>query len=66
MTQRLSRATVQYPGHVWGRLSENPTLEIGAAGEAWISAVRSAWLQAGGTDESFAQVFPQFADRREN
>jgi len=60
MAQRLPSGEVKYPSHRWGILADNPTLEIGATGEAWISAVRSAWMQSGGTEQSFAEAFPQY------
>jgi hypothetical protein len=61
MTQRLPSGELKYPSNGWGALAQNPTLEIGATGEAWISAVRSAWIRAGGTDTSFAEAFPDCA-----
>jgi hypothetical protein len=61
MTQRVPSGDFKYPSHRWGLLAQNPTLEIGATGEAWISAVRSAWLKSGGTEQSFEVVFPQYA-----
>jgi hypothetical protein len=61
MTDRLPSGDFKYPSHRWGLLAKNPTLEIGATGEAWIAAVRSAWLKSGGNDQSFALVFPQYA-----
>ena len=60
MTQRLPSGDFRYPSHRWGILAENPTLEIGATGEAWISAVKSAWMKSGGTEASFAQAFPDY------
>lgn len=55
---------VKHPSHDWGALAKNPSLQIGATGEAWISAVRSAWLQSGGTEESFERTFPAYAAKR--
>ena len=63
MNERLPSGTVKYPSHDWGALAKNPTLKIGATGEAWISAVRSAWLQSGGTEESFERTFPAYGKR---
>jgi hypothetical protein len=61
MTQRLPSGELKYPSNRWGVLAQNPTLEIGATGEAWISAVRSAWIRAGGTEKSFEEAFPDCA-----
>ena len=58
---RLPSGTMKYPSHDWGALAKNPSLKIGATGEAWISAVRSAWLDSGGTEESFERTFPAYA-----
>ena len=63
MTDRLPSGSIKFPSHDWGALAENPTTEIGATGEAWISAVREAWLRAGGTRESFERAFPAYAAR---
>lgn len=61
MTDQLRTDSVKYPSHDWGALAQNPTVEIGATGEAWVSAVRSAWLRSGGTEESFERAFPAYA-----
>ncbi len=52
---------VKYPSHDWGALAKNPSAEIGSAGEPWISAVRSAWLHSGGTEETFERAYPAYA-----
>lgn len=56
----------KYPSNDWGMLAKNPWVEIGATGEAWIAAVRSAWLNSGGTEESFERAFPAFATQNRN
>ena len=61
MTDRLPSGSIKYPSHDWGGLAKNPTAEIGATGEAWISAVREAWLRSGGTEESFERALPAYA-----
>jgi len=61
MTDRLPTESLKYPSHDWGTLAKNPTIEIGATGEAWISADRAAWLHSGGTEESFERAFPAYA-----
>jgi hypothetical protein len=61
MTERLPAEPLKYPSHDWGALAENPTLEIGATGRAWVSAVRAAWLHSGGTEKSFERAFPAYA-----
>jgi hypothetical protein len=61
MTDRSGSDSVKYPSHDWGTLAQNPTVEIGATGEAWISAVRAAWLRSGGTEQSFERAFPAYA-----
>jgi len=65
MMDRLQAASVKYPPHDWGALAQNPTVEIGATGEAWALAVRDAWLRSGGTEESFELAFPAYAARRD-
>ncbi len=64
-TDRLPSGEVKYPSHDWGALAKNPSLQIGATGEAWISAVRAAWLQSGGTEESFKRTFPAYANHKQ-
>lgn len=66
MTERPPADSVKYPSHNWGALAKNPMVEIGAKGEAWISAVRAAWLRSGGTDESFERAFPAYAATQHN
>lgn len=62
-TDRLPSGEVKHPSHDWGALAKNPSLQIGATGEAWVSAVRAAWLQSGGTEELFERTFPAYAAR---
>jgi hypothetical protein len=37
-------------------------MDVGIVGEAWAELVRSAWIESGGTVETFEQTFPQLAD----
>jgi hypothetical protein len=60
MVDELPSGQIKYPSHGWGALADNPTLEIGAKGPAWIAAVRSAWLRSGGTEQSFEEMFPHY------
>lgn len=59
---RLPSGQVRYPSHSWGALAQDPSLEVGIVGEAWAELVRSAWLESGGTEETFEQTFPQLAE----
>jgi hypothetical protein len=42
--------------------AQDPSLDVGIAGEAWAEVVRSAWLESGGSEETFEATFPQLAD----
>jgi hypothetical protein len=42
--------------------AQDPSLDVGITGEAWAELVRHAWLESGGTEETFEETFPQFAD----
>ncbi|HEV7600415.1 MAG TPA: hypothetical protein VGO49_09175 [Bradyrhizobium sp.] len=50
------------PSHSWGVFAQDTSLDVGASGEVWAEAVHNAWLKSGGTDETFAELFPQFSD----
>jgi hypothetical protein len=58
---RLPNGHIRYPSHSWGVFADNPDLEVGATGDAWIEAVRDAWLESGGTEEAFEEMFPEFS-----
>ena len=45
-----------------GVFAQDPSRDVGIAGEAWAEVVRSAWLESGGSEETFEATFPQFAD----
>ena len=55
------RASVTYPGHRWGPLADDPWLELAPIGSGLIEAARAAWMHAGGTEETFAMLFPEWA-----
>ncbi len=59
--RQIRSEDIKYRSDHWGALAQNPTLEIGATGEAWARAVLTAWLNAGGTEESFARALPRLA-----
>jgi hypothetical protein len=42
--------------------AQDPSLDVGIAGEALAEVVRSAWLESGGSEETFEATFPQLAD----
>ena len=58
----LPSGQVRYPSHSWGAFAEDPSLDVGITGEALAEAVRSAWLEAGGTEETFGDTFPHLAE----
>lgn len=60
---KLPSGEIRYPSHSWGVFAHNPELEVGATGEAWEQAVRDAWIESGGTEEAFEEMFPQFAKK---
>jgi hypothetical protein len=38
---------VRYPSHSWGVFAQDPSLDVGIAGEALAEVVRSAWFESG-------------------
>jgi hypothetical protein len=60
--EKLPSGQVRYPSHSWGVFAQDPLLDVGIAGEAWAEVVRSAWLESGGSEETFEATFPQLAD----
>jgi hypothetical protein len=58
----LPSGQVRYPSHSWGAFAQDPSLDVGITGEALAEAVRGAWLEAGGTEETFEETFPRFAE----
>ena len=60
--EKLPSGQVRYPSHSWGVFAQDPSLDVGIAGEALAEVVRSAWLESGGSEETFEATFPQFAD----
>lgn len=59
---RLPSGQVRYPTHSWGPFAEDPSLDVGITGVALAEAVRNAWIEAGGTDETFGETFPHLAE----
>ena len=60
--EKLPSGQVRYPSHSWGVFAQDPSLDVGIAGDAWAEVVRSAWLESGGSEETFEATFPQFTD----
>jgi len=60
--EKLPSGQVRYPSHSWGVFAQDPSLDVGIAGEAWAEVVRSTWLKSGGSEETFEATFPQLAD----
>jgi hypothetical protein len=58
----LPSSQSRYPGHSWGPFAEDPSLDVGITGQALADAVRTAWLEAGGTEETFGDTFPHLAE----
>ncbi len=46
----------------WGAFARDPSLDVGIVGEALAEVVRQTWLDAGGTEVTFEETFPQFAE----
>jgi hypothetical protein len=59
---KLPSGQVRYPSHSWGALADDPSVDVGIVGESWVELVRGAWIESGGTVETFEQTFPQLAD----
>jgi hypothetical protein len=51
-----------YPSNSWGALARDPSLDVGIVGEALAETVRQNWLESGGTEVTFEETFPQFAE----
>lgn len=58
----LRSGQVRYPGNRWGAFADDPALDVGIAGEAWVALARSAWIESGGTEEKFNEAFPRYAE----
>lgn len=56
-----SAAAYKYPSDRWGAMAKNPTVELGASGEGWMTAVHETWLANGGSEASFCEAFPEYA-----
>jgi len=59
---KLPSGQVRYPSNSWGAFARNPSLDVGIVGEALAEVVRQNWLDAGGTEVTFEETFPQFAE----
>ena len=44
--------------HRWDSLVADPSVPLGASGEAWRQAVRLAWTEAEGSHAAFDEIFP--------
>jgi hypothetical protein len=51
--EKLPSGQVRYPSHSWGVFAQDPSLDVGIAGEALAEVVRSAWFESGGSEETF-------------
>lgn len=58
---QLPSGQSRYPSHRWGPFADDPALDVGITGQALAVAVYTVWLNAGGTEETFADVFPHLA-----
>jgi hypothetical protein len=63
---KMPLGEIRYPSHSWVVFARESGLEVGATGDAWAEAVRDAWLESGGAEESFEEMFPQFARARKH
>jgi hypothetical protein len=59
---KLPSGQVRYPSNSWGALARDPSLDVGIVGEALAQTVRQNWLESGGTEVTFEETFPQFAE----
>ena len=59
---KLPSGQVRYPSNSWGAFARDPSLDVGIVGEALAEVVRQTWLDAGGTEVTFEETFPQFAE----
>jgi hypothetical protein len=58
---KASIGQVRFPSHIWGSVRPGSLSRRRNAGEAWAEVVRSAWLESGGSEETFEATFPQLA-----
>jgi hypothetical protein len=63
---KLPSGRVRYPSNSWGALARDPSLDVGIVGEALAETVRQNWLESGGTEGTFEETFPQFAEYAQN
>ena len=59
---KLPPGQARYPSNSWGAFARDPSLDVGIVGEALAEVVHQTWLDAGGTEVTFAETFPQFAE----
>jgi hypothetical protein len=59
---KLPSGQVRYPSNSWGAFARDPSLDVGIVGEALAEVVRQTWLDAGGTEVTFEETFPRFAE----
>lgn len=60
----LRSGQIRYPSNHWGAFAEDPHFDIGIKGDDWVALARSAWLETGGTVETFEAAFPEHASPR--
>ena len=51
--------------HRWDSLVADPSAPLGASGDAWRQAVRSAWTEAEGSHAAFDEIFPKSVGSRD-
>lgn len=59
---KLPSGQVRYLSNSWGAFARDPSLDVGIVGEALAEVVRQTWFDAGGTEVTFEETFPQFAE----
>jgi hypothetical protein len=59
---KIPSGQVRYPSNSWGSFARDSSLDVGIVGEALAETVRRYWLDAGGTQVTFEETFPQFAE----
>jgi len=58
MADDASKSKPLHPAHGWGKLAENPWLQIGSDSAAHRAVLRRYWLRNGGDDALFDRLIP--------
>lgn len=58
----LRSGQIRYPSNRWGAFAKDPQFDVGIVGDDWVALARSAWLDTGGTVQTFEAAFPEYAD----